>query len=187
MIWKKFFLLHCPIVLLFSSNSCTLPRTPSQALLLIKPKYFRRRYVPPPRCLKNILHNVSNKWRESRARNWDLATPQSSGPLRCMWPRLTNNGGIYVCGGIMPSVSGTTITKAVVIEENGWSVQYWTDHPWKYNLRRPVMRAVLSTRIWGVPRLVGRYCSYLLPRQAAGTPQILVDKTSRMTGCLRVY
>ena len=37
------------------------------------------------------------------------------------------------------------------------------------------------------PRLVGRYCSYLLPKQAGGTPQILVDKTSRMTGRLRVY
>ena len=38
-----------------------------------------------------------------------------------------------------------------------------------------------------LPRLVGRYCSYLLPKQAGGTPQILVDKTSRMTGRLRVY
>ena len=37
------------------------------------------------------------------------------------------------------------------------------------------------------PRLVGRYCSYLLPKQAGGTPQILVDKTSPMTGRLRVY
>ena len=37
------------------------------------------------------------------------------------------------------------------------------------------------------PRLVGRYCSYLLPKQAGGTPQIIVDKTSRMTGRLRVY
>ena len=26
-------------------------------------------------------------------------------------------------------------------------------------------------------RLVGRYCSYLLPKQAGVTPQILVDKT----------
>ena len=37
------------------------------------------------------------------------------------------------------------------------------------------------------PQLVGRYCSYLLPKQAGGTPQIIVDKTSRMTGRLRVY
>ena len=37
------------------------------------------------------------------------------------------------------------------------------------------------------PRLVGRYCSYLLPKQAGGTPQILVDKTSAMSGRLRVY
>ena len=49
------------------------------------------------------------------------------------------------------------------------------------------MAEVLSTRIWGVPWLVGRYCSYLLPKQAGGTPQILVDKTSPMTGRLRVY
>ena len=40
---------------------------------------------------------------------------------------------------------------------------------------------------WEFPRLVGRYCSYLLPKQAGGTPQILVDKTSPMTGRLRVY
>ena len=34
---------------------------------------------------------------------------------------------------------------------------------------------------------MGRYCSYLLPKQAGGTAQILVDKTSPMTGRLRVY
>ena len=37
---------------------------------------------------------------------------------------------------------------------------------------------------------MGRCCSYLLPKQAGGTPQILVDKTSvtsPMTGRLRVY
>ena len=36
-------------------------------------------------------------------------------------------------------------------------------------------------------RLVGRNCSHLLPKQAGGTPQILVDKTSSMSGRLRVY
>ena len=35
--------------------------------------------------------------------------------------------------------------------------------------------------------LVGRYCSYLMHKQAGGTPQILVDKTLRMTSRLRVY
>ena len=30
---------------------------------------------------------------------------------------------------------------------------------------------------WGVPRLVGRYCSYLLPKQDGGTSQIQVNKT----------
>ena len=33
------------------------------------------------------------------------------------------------------------------------------------------------TYIWGVPRLVGRYCSYLLPKQDGGTSQIKVNKT----------
>ena len=37
------------------------------------------------------------------------------------------------------------------------------------------------------PRLVGHYFSHLLLKQARGTPQILVDKTSPMTGRLRVY
>ena len=37
------------------------------------------------------------------------------------------------------------------------------------------------------PMLVGRYCSYLMHKQAGGTPQILVDKTLRMTSRLRVY
>ena len=36
------------------------------------------------------------------------------------------------------------------------------------------------------PRLVGRYCSYQLPKQTRGTPQFLVVKTSFMTGRLRV-
>ena len=30
------------------------------------------------------------------------------------------------------------------------------------------------------PRLVGRYCSYLLPKQTGGTTQILIFKTLRM-------
>ena len=37
------------------------------------------------------------------------------------------------------------------------------------------------------PRLVGRYCSYLLPKQSGGTTQILIFKTLRMTGHLRVF
>ena len=51
-----------------------------------------------------------------------------------------------------------------------------------YTVGRPVIRQVLKMRIWGVPWLVGRYCSYLLPKQAGGTPQILILKTLRMTG-----
>ena len=34
---------------------------------------------------------------------------------------------------------------------------------------------------------MGRYCSYLLPKQAGGTPQILLFKTLRMTGRPTVY
>ena len=41
------------------------------------------------------------------------------------------------------------------------------------------------TLIWDVPRLVGRYCSYLLPKQAGGTPQIKVNPTEEM--CHPVY
>ena len=38
-----------------------------------------------------------------------------------------------------------------------------------YSAIHPVIRKVLKMRIWGVPRLVGRYCSYLLPKQALAT------------------
>ena len=34
---------------------------------------------------------------------------------------------------------------------------------------------------------MGRYCSYLLPKQTGGTTQILVFKTLRMTGRPTVY
>ena len=57
-----------------------------------------------------------------------------------------------------------------------------------YTLRRPIMGEVLSTGIWGVSRpawAVGS--SYSSGPPAGGTPQILVDKTSPMTGRLRVY
>ena len=43
---------------------------------------------------------------------------------------------------------------------------------------------------WGFgefPRLVGRYCSYLLPKQTRGAPQILIFKTLQMTGHLTIY
>ena len=33
------------------------------------------------------------------------------------------------------------------------------------------------TLIWDVPRLVGRFCSYLLPKQDGETPQIKVNPT----------
>ena len=37
------------------------------------------------------------------------------------------------------------------------------------------------------PRLVGRYCSYLLPKQTRGTAQILIFKTSRPIGRPALY
>ena len=44
------------------------------------------------------------------------------------------------------------------------------------------------TFIWDVPRLVGRYCSYLLPKQAGVTPQIKVNRTEvRQEMCHPVY
>ena len=33
------------------------------------------------------------------------------------------------------------------------------------------------TLIWDVPRLVGRYCRYVLPKQDGGTPQIKINST----------
>jgi len=41
----------------------------------------------------------------------------------------------------------------------------------------PLCMRFCQQEFWEFPRLVGRYCSYLLPKQAGGTPQILVDKT----------
>ena len=41
--------------------------------------------------------------------------------------------------------------------------------------------------IWVFPRLVGRYCSYLLPKQTGGTTQIIVFKTLQMAGRPTVY
>ena len=57
-------------------------------------------------------------------------------------------------------------------------------------------RILLGVRSWvrfcrqefgEFPRLVGRYCSYLLPKQAGGTPQILVFKTLRMKSRPALY
>ena len=55
-----------------------------------------------------------------------------------------------------------------------------------YNLRRLVIGKVLSTKIWGVPRPAWAVGSYSSGPPAGGTPQILVDKTFRMTSRLRV-
>ena len=51
-----------------------------------------------------------------------------------------------------------------------------------YTLRRPVMGEFLE-----FPRTAWAVGSYSSGPPAGGTPQNLVDKTSRMTGCLRVY
>jgi len=55
-----------------------------------------------------------------------------------------------------------------------------------YNLRRLVIGKVLSTKIWGVPRPAWAVGSYSSGPPAGGTPQILVDKTLRITSRLRV-
>ena len=44
-----------------------------------------------------------------------------------------------------------------------------------YRVTHPLADWVGLTLIWDVSRLVGRYCSYLLPKQAGGTPQIKVN------------
>ena len=49
------------------------------------------------------------------------------------------------------------------------------------------MGEVLLTRIWGVPPAFLGIGSYSSGLRAGGSPQILVDKTSPMTGRLRVY
>ena len=55
-----------------------------------------------------------------------------------------------------------------------------------YTVSRPVIHKVLKTRIWGLPRPAWAAGSYSSGPPAGGTPQILVDKTSHMTGRLRV-
>ena len=52
------------------------------------------------------------------------------------------------------------------------------------------MGEVLSPIIWGVPLRPGWWAATVAtygPSRPGGTPQILVDKTSPMTGRLRVY
>ena len=55
-----------------------------------------------------------------------------------------------------------------------------------YTLRRLVIRKVLSKKIWGVPRPAWAVGNYSSGPPTGGTPQILVDKTLRMTSRLRV-
>ena len=56
-----------------------------------------------------------------------------------------------------------------------------------YRAGRPIVRQVLKMRILKFPRLVGRYCNYLLPKQTSGTTQILVFKTLRTIGRPALY
>ena len=44
----------------------------------------------------------------------------------------------------------------------------------EYSAGRLIIRKVSKIKIWVVPRLVGRYCSYLLPKQNGGTTQIFI-------------
>ena len=51
-----------------------------------------------------------------------------------------------------------------------------------YRVRQVLVTWVGLTWIWRVPRLVGRYCSYLLPKQTGGTTQIPILETLGMIG-----
>ena len=44
----------------------------------------------------------------------------------------------------------------------------------EYSAGRLIIRMVYKIKIWVVPRLVGRYYSYLLPKQNGGTTQIFI-------------
>ena len=46
-----------------------------------------------------------------------------------------------------------------------------------YRVTHLLTDCVGLTLVWDVPRLVDRYCSYILPKQAGGTPQIKVNPT----------
>ena len=48
-----------------------------------------------------------------------------------------------------------------------------------YRVKHLLADWVGLTLIWDVPRLVGRYCSCLLPKQAGETPQIKVSRSAR--------
>ena len=50
-------------------------------------------------------------------------------------------------------------------------------YAWLYRVTQLLADWVGLILIWDVPRLVGRYCSYLLPKQAGRTPQIKVNPT----------
>ena len=56
--------------------------------------------------------------------------------------------------------------------------------PTSYELSRKCAQSGVSDRSLGFEdeELVGRYCSYLLPKQAGGNTKILVFKTLRMIG-----
>ena len=47
---------------------------------------------------------------------------------------------------------------------------------WNYMVTHQVEAYISLTTIWEFPRLVGRYCSYILPKQARVTPQVDVNK-----------
>ena len=46
-----------------------------------------------------------------------------------------------------------------------------------YSAIHPICHNVLKMRIWEFPRLVGRYCSYLLPKQSLATFSDNLNKT----------
>ena len=61
-------------------------------------------------------------------------------------------------------------------------------YAWLYRMTQLLADWVGLILIWDVPRLVGRYSSYLLPNQAGGTPQIKFNPTeARHEMCHPIY
>ena len=56
-----------------------------------------------------------------------------------------------------------------------------------YNAIRPVYRKVWKIMFCNIPLAVGRYCSYLLPKQALATCSKNCNKILRLTGRILVY
>ena len=73
-------------------------------------------------------------------------------------------GGFHTTGNFLTWVMYYLAIYPHMQEKVRLAVLYWI-----YSGFHPVCRKILKMRFWGIPRLVGRYCSYLLPMQALWT------------------